>query len=72
MEKVTSGTAAAAEESAAASEELTAQAETSRGHLDELAAIVGAHARAGSAPTARRGEVRSFASPTRAPLKRVS
>ena len=27
---------------------------------------------AGSAPTARRGEVRTFASPTRAPLKRVS
>jgi hypothetical protein len=41
MEKVTQGTAATAEESAAASEELNAQAETSMHVVTRLAALVG-------------------------------
>ena len=44
MEKVTQGTAATAEESAAASEELSAQADTALGIVGSLEQMVGAHA----------------------------
>jgi methyl-accepting chemotaxis protein len=51
MEKVTQTTAATAEEAAAASEELNAQAETSIAVIGQLETLVGG--RAGAAPAAR-------------------
>lgn len=54
MDKVTQTTAANAEESAAAAQELTAQAETTRGLAGELLALVDGHnARSADAPVAR-------------------
>ena len=52
MEKVTLSTAATAEENAAASEELNAQAETSTGIIGELRQMVGAMNSAAAAPSA--------------------
>ena len=71
MEKVTQGTAATAEESAAASEELSAQANTTMEVVGELRALVGVSGTtAAAAPVAKRnagkmGKVVSLA--TRAP-----
>jgi methyl-accepting chemotaxis protein/methyl-accepting chemotaxis protein-1 (serine sensor receptor) len=59
MEKVTQSTAATAEESAAASEELNAQAETSLGIVRQLDTMVGGGARAGAARRARGGNAGS-------------
>jgi methyl-accepting chemotaxis protein len=55
MEKVTPSTAATAEESAAASEELNAQAEASLPMVLRLERIVGASTAAGSTITVTRG-----------------
>jgi methyl-accepting chemotaxis protein len=60
MEKVTQSSAATAEESAAASEELNAQAETSMSVVRSLAALVGGVAESGAAqPARRRGSKKS-------------
>jgi methyl-accepting chemotaxis protein/methyl-accepting chemotaxis protein-1 (serine sensor receptor) len=72
MEKVTQATAATAEESAAASEELNAQAEMSMQVVARLAAMVGMvaesrHAAAAPAGRRSRSNVLSMARPSKAP-----
>ena len=63
MEKVTQGTAATAEESAAASEELSAQANTTMAVVHQLRALVGATDRAAeSAPRPTRRPKHALAS----------
>jgi methyl-accepting chemotaxis protein len=64
MEKITQTTAATAEESAAASEELSAQAETAMGVVSKLAALVG-----GSKPPVR---IEPVATKTPHQLKRAA
>ena len=54
MEKVTQGTAATAEESAAASEELSAQADTALGIVGSLEVMVGAQAPGRQAPAPKK------------------
>jgi methyl-accepting chemotaxis protein len=54
MEKVTQVTAASAEESAAATEELNAQASSTLDHVRALEGVVGAHAAAVQLGTRRR------------------
>jgi methyl-accepting chemotaxis protein len=69
MEGLTQRTAATAEESAAASEELNAQAETSLGHVREIAVIVGSAADGRKAVAA---PVLDFPVQSRQPLRRAS
>ena len=61
MEKVTQGTAATAEESAAASEELSAQADTALGIVGSLEQMVGAHPMVRPAGTPRKAPVAATA-----------
>jgi methyl-accepting chemotaxis protein len=75
MEKVTQGTAATAEESAAASEELNAQAETSMQVVTQLSALVdGASAAAipsAEPKAAAKGARKAVKAPGRAPQGKV-
>ena len=61
MEKVTQGTAATAEESAAASEELSAQADTALGIVGALEQMVGAHATGHKAAAPKKATVAASA-----------